>query len=146
MRWHILAVGKPKLPFAATGIDEYARRLKPYAAVRTGWLKSSSRESESLALLERSEGMCRVVLDERGEHVTSRDLAKKIGEWELRSGRDFALLVGGADGTTEALRQSGVWVWSLSRLTLQHELALLIALEQLYRAYTIKAGLPYHRD
>ena len=146
MRWHIFAVGKPKLAFAAAGIDEYAARLKPFTSVKTGWLKSSSPEGEGLALLERSKGMCRVVLDETGEHITSRQLAKKLTQWELRSGRDFALLVGGANGLSDAVRQSAVWLWSLSKLTLQHELALLIALEQLYRAYTIKAGMPYHRD
>jgi 23S rRNA (pseudouridine1915-N3)-methyltransferase len=90
--------------------------------------------------------MLRVVLDERGAEVSSRDLAHKITAWEMQGPRDFALLVGGADGHTEALRQAAGWTWSLSRLTLQHELALVVALEQLYRAYTIKAGLPYHRD
>ena len=60
--------------------------------------------------------------------------------------RDIALLIGGADGHTAEVRQAADWVWSLSQLTLQHELALVVLLEQLYRAYTIKAGTPYHRD
>lgn len=90
--------------------------------------------------------MFRIVLDERGDHVNSRALAKKVTEWEMQGPRDFAVLVGGADGHTEELRQAAGWTWSLSKLTLQHELALVVAMEQLYRAYTIKAGLPYHRD
>lgn len=146
MRWHLLAIGKPKLDFARLGIDEYAARLKPFATVRIDYVKAADRADESRALLARSDGMCRVVLDERGEHITSRDLAKKIDGWEQRGPRDFALLIGGADGHTDELRKAANWTWSLSKLTLQHELALVVMLEQLYRAYTIKAGLPYHRD
>ncbi len=146
MRWHIIAIGKPKLEYARLGIEEYAARLKPFAPVATHYLKAGSTENESTALLERSKGMLRIVLDERGTNLSSRDLAHKITAWEMQGPRDFALLVGGADGHTEELRQAAGWTWSLSRLTLQHELALVVALEQLYRAYTIKSGLPYHRD
>jgi len=146
MRWTIFAIGKPKLDFARLGIDEYASRLKPFAPVRIEYLKAADRADESRTLMERSEGMLRMVLDERGDHVTSRELAKKIDAWEQRGPRDFALLIGGADGHTDELRKAADWKWSLSKLTLQHELALVVMLEQLYRAYTIKAGLPYHRD
>lgn len=144
MRWHILAIGKPKLEYARLGVQEYLARLKPFAPTEITFLKSGG--AESLALLERSKAMFRIVLDERGEQVTSRALAKKIGEWELHSKRDLALIVGGADGHIDELRQAAGWCWSLGKLTLQHELALVVAIEQLYRAYTIKAGLPYHRD
>ncbi len=146
MRWHVFAIGKPKLDFARLGIEEYASRLRPFAPVRIDYLKSGERPDESRALHTRSEGMFRIVLDERGDHVSSRDLAKKFDAWELRGPRDFALLIGGADGHTDELRKSADWTWSLSKLTLQHELALVVLLEQVYRAYTIKAGLPYHRD
>jgi 23S rRNA (pseudouridine1915-N3)-methyltransferase len=146
MRWQIYAIGKPKLAFAAAGIEEYAARLKPFAATRLEYLKSGTRESESALLLERSAGMFRIVMDERGEHLSSRALATKISAWEQRSVKGVAVLIGGADGHTTALRESADWLWSLSTLTFQHELALLISLEQIYRAYTIKAGLPYHRD
>ena len=145
MRWHIFAIGKPRLDFARRGLEDYAARVKPFAPVEVHFVKASA-AGESGALLERSKGMFRIVLDERGDQVTSRDLAKKVSGWEMQGPRDFALLVGGADGHTEELRQAAGWSWSLSKLTLQHELALVVALEQLYRAYTIKAGLPYHRD
>lgn len=146
MRWHILAVGKPKLDFAKLGVDEYLGRLKPFVPTEISYLKASSKEDESTNLLDRSKAMFRVVLDERGEHLPSRQLAKKINEWEIHARRDLALIIGGADGHTDDVRQAAGWCWSLSKLTLQHELALVVALEQLYRAYTIKAGLPYHRD
>jgi 23S rRNA (pseudouridine1915-N3)-methyltransferase len=146
MRWTIFAIGKPKLDFARLGIEEYAGRLKPFARARIEYLKAASREEESRALLARSDGMFRIVLDERGDHVTSRELAKKIDAWEQRGPRDFAVIIGGADGHTDELRKAAGWTWSLSKLTLQHELALVVTLEQIYRAYSIKAGLPYHRD
>ena len=146
MRWHIFAIGKPRLGFARSGVEEYAARLKPFVPVELHWLKVSRPAGESLAMLERSKGTVRVVLDERGDHVASRALARRLATWEMHGPRDFAVLVGGADGHADELRQAAGWTWSLSRLTLQHELALVVALEQLYRAYTIKAGLPYHRD
>ena len=147
MRWHILAIGKPKLPFARSGIEEYASRLTPMGVpVEFSWLKAGTREAESTALLQRSEGLLRVLLDEKGEQVGSRDLATRISRWEQSRAKGIALLIGGADGHTDALRQRADWQWSLSMLTLQHELALLVAMEQLYRAYMIKAGTPYHRD
>lgn len=146
MRWHLFAVGKPKLEYARIGIDEYLARLRPFAPVKIVYLKTPASAGESAALLERSKTMFRIVLDERGEEPTSRALAKKIVHWELHGPRDFALLLGGADGHTDEVRQAAGWIWSLSKLTLQHELALVVALEQLYRAYSIKAGLPYHRE
>jgi 23S rRNA (pseudouridine1915-N3)-methyltransferase len=146
MRWHVIAIGKPKLEFARLGIDEYLARLRPFVPVEVHYLKAASPDAESLALLTRSKGMLRIVLDERGADVSSRELSHKITNWEMQGPRDYALLVGGADGHSPELRQAAGWLWSLSKLTLQHELALVVALEQLYRAYTIKAGLPYHRD
>lgn len=127
-------------------LEDYAGRIKPFVPVEVHYLKSSVKSTESVALLDRSKGMFRIVLDEQGEHLTSRDLAKKVSTWEMQGPRDFAVLVGGADGHTDEVRQAAGWTWSLSKLTLQHELALVVGLEQLYRAYTIKAGLPYHRD
>ena len=146
MRWNIFAIGKPRLDFARIGIEEYAARMRPFAPVQMHWLKATTQAGESLALVERSKGMLRIVLDERGEEVTSRALAKKISDIEMRGKRDIAVLIGGADGHNDSVRESAGWMWSLSRLTLQHELALVVAMEQLYRAYTIKSGLPYHRD
>jgi 23S rRNA (pseudouridine1915-N3)-methyltransferase len=146
MHWRILAIGKPKLAFARAGIEEYASRLRPFSQVQIDYLKASTREAESAVLLERSEGLLRVILDERGAEVSSRALADKVSSWEQSRVKGVALLIGGADGHTPELRAAAGWLWSLSKLTLQHELALVVMLEQLYRAYTIKGGLPYHRD
>jgi 23S rRNA (pseudouridine1915-N3)-methyltransferase len=131
MHWHVFAIGKPKLGFARDGIEEYATRLRPLAAVTIDYLKPAAGEEESATLLRRSEGMYRVALDERGAQFTSRDLAAKVG---------------GAAGHSPALRAKADITWALGKLTLQHELALVVVMEQIYRAYAIKAGLPYHRD
>ena len=146
MHWRILAIGKPKLSFARSGIEKYAARLQPFAPVQIDDVRASRREEESARLLEKSEGMFRIILDERGAEITSRALAEKVSGWEQNRVKGIALLIGGADGHTPELRKTADWLWSLSKLTLQHELALVVMLEQLYRAYTIKAGLPYHRD
>lgn len=146
LNWHLFAIGKPKLAFAQAGVDEYVARLRPFAAVRVDFVKPAARESESDALLRRSAGMFRVALDERGAEISSRQLAGKISAWEMRGVKSIALLIGGADGHSDALKDAADWMWSLSKLTLQHELALVVLLEQIYRAFTIKAGLPYHRD
>ncbi|HEY2341679.1 MAG TPA: 23S rRNA (pseudouridine(1915)-N(3))-methyltransferase RlmH [Chthoniobacteraceae bacterium] len=147
MRWRICAIGKPRLAFARTGIEEYTKRLRAFAPIELAWLKASpSADTESAALLERSAGCFRVGLDERGEQLTSRTLAERIGKWEQGRHKEIAVLIGGAEGHTEALRGQCNWTWSLSKLTLQHELALVVVLEQIYRAYSIKANLPYHRD
>jgi 23S rRNA (pseudouridine1915-N3)-methyltransferase len=146
MHLHVFAIGKPKLGFARDGVTEYTKRLRPLAAVTIEYLKPAAGEEESVALLRRSEGMLRVALDERGDQLTSRDLAARIGQWEQDRIKSVALLLGGAEGHSPGLRAQCDQIWSLSRLTFQHELALVLFLEQLYRAYTIKAGLPYHRE
>ena len=147
MRLRVLAIGKPKLAFAKSGVDEYLKRLGTFTSLRLAFLKSGSRESESEALHSNSAGMFRVVLDEGGEEVTSRGLADRVTQWERTPGiKEVAFLIGGADGHAERVKASADWTWSLSQLTLQHEMALLILLEQIYRAYTIKKGGPYHRD
>ncbi len=146
MRLHVLTIGKPRLAFARAGVAEYLERFPPRQGVEVEALRASARDEESAALLARSEGMFRVVLDEHGEQVTSRELARKLTEWELARTKSVAFLIGGADGHSDTLRRSADWRWSLSPLTLQHELALVVLLEQLYRARSINAGTPYHRD
>jgi 23S rRNA (pseudouridine1915-N3)-methyltransferase len=72
-------------------------------------------------------------------------LAEKVKIWETTTRGTLAVLIGGADGHSPLLREKADWLWSLSPLTLQHEMAALLTLEQIYRAYSINRGLPYHR-
>jgi len=146
VRWRIAMVGKPKLGFAAEGIEVYAKRIRRWAPVEMVSVRPSRPETESRELARLTEGWYRILLDERGEQLRSLELAGRLSKWEGRSRGKLALIVGGADGFSAHLRSRADWVWSLSPLTLQHEIALLVALEQVYRAYTITRGTPYHRE
>ena len=145
MKWLILTVGKSALPYAKAGRDEYLERLAHFAPVAKVTVKASNPARESAGLLELSEGCFRVVLHERGTAPTSRALAAQVDRWR-QSGRRVAVIIGGADGHDQSLLDAADFLWSLGPLTLQHELALVVALEQLYRAHTILSGHPYHRD
>ncbi len=146
MTWKIFAAGKPALAYAKTGIAEYLKRLKRGAKVELIYLKAGDSETVSKDLLTRSEGTFRIALDERGKDWTTDQFVKRVNAWEMDPGiKTISLLIGASDGHTPALRQKCQAVWALSHLTLQHELALVVLLEQLYRAYTIKRGVPYHR-
>ena len=145
MKWLLLTVGKSALPYAKAGRDEYLKRLARFAPVTEATVKASNPARESAGLLELSEECFRVVLHERGTAPTSRQLAAKVDQWR-QSGSRVAVIIGGADGHDPSLLESADFLWSLGPLTLQHELALVVALEQLYRAHTILTGHPYHRD
>ncbi len=146
MTWKILAAGKPALTFAKTGIAEYLKRLQRGAKVELTYLKAGDSESVSADLLARSEGTFRIALDERGKDWTTDQFVDQLNTWEMDPGiKTISLLIGASDGHTPELRQKANAIWALSPLTLQHELALVVLLEQLYRAYTIKRGEPYHR-
>ena len=96
-----------------------------------------------LARVDKSEMV--VLLDERGRQLGSRDLADKLAQWQT-DGRDLCFVIGGPDGVSDACRQRADFTWSLSRLTLPHGLARVLLAEQLYRAHSLQAGHPYHRD
>ena len=145
MTWKVIAVGKPKLRFAAEGIQEYLVRIRRFAPCETLFLNSAQPELLTARVLKESEQSFRVVLDERGRQSSSEELAKFISEHQVRATRRVSLIVGGAEGQAEQIRLQANWLWALSRLTLQHELALVLALEQVYRAYSILSGAPYHR-
>ena len=146
MRWCIVAVGKPRLAYARAGVAEYLARLRCFSTVDTSHVRPSDPVREGGQLLSRSEGCFRLVLDERGKKLTSRAFAEEVKRIEANPRKKCALLVGGADGLSERVREAADLLWSLSSLTLQHEMALVIALEQIYRAHTIVSGIPYHRD
>jgi 23S rRNA (pseudouridine1915-N3)-methyltransferase len=145
MTWKVIAVGKPKLRFAAEGIQEYLVRIRRFASCETLFLSPARPEQLTNRILKDSEQSFRVVLDERGSQSSSEELAEFISRHQVRATRQISLIVGGADGHAEQIRLQADWLWALSRLTLQHELALMLALEQVYRAYSILSGMPYHR-
>ena len=146
MRWRIVAVGKPRLAHAREGIDEYIARLRCFSTVDVETVKASTAPREAEQLLARSKDCFRLVLDEKGKLFSSRAFADEVRKIELNPRKTCAIVIGGADGLTDEVRKSADLLWSLSPLTLQHEMALVFALEQIYRAHTILTGIPYHRD
>ncbi len=147
MQVRLIVAGKPALAYAKAGVEEYLKRLSRSGGHELIVIKSGSREEVSARLLERSQGCYRVAIDERGECLTTRDLAGKLESLEMRGDiKTVAFLIGAADGHTEELRNQCDLVLTLSPFTLQHELALLVLLEQLYRVASLKSGSPYHRD
>jgi 23S rRNA (pseudouridine1915-N3)-methyltransferase len=146
LRWRIVSVGKPKLAHAREGIAEYLARMRCFSTVEVEHIKASNPEEEGERLLQKSMDCFRLVLDERGKAFTSRLFADEVKKIALNPRKTCAILVGGADGLSPAVRKTADLLWSLSSLTLQHEMALALALEQIYRAHTILTGMPYHRD
>ncbi len=153
MRIRVLAVGRDRSGLYRPALEEYARRLGRYARFEVVEVPEArrhagtprARDEEGATLLTRlRQGERLVVLDERGKEPTSEELARRLGHW-LAAGRDLCFAVGGAHGLSEAVKDRADEALSLSRLTLAHRLARLVLLEQLYRAFTILRGEPYHR-
>jgi 23S rRNA (pseudouridine1915-N3)-methyltransferase len=147
MQIRLIVAGKPALAYAKAGVEEYLKRLSRMGGHELVVIKAGSQEDVSARLLERSQGCYRVALDERGLCLTTRQFADRLETLEMRGDvKTLAFLIGAADGHTPELRNQCDWVLTLSPFTLQHELALLVLLEQLYRVATLKSGSPYHRD
>lgn len=147
MQIQIIAAGKPALAYAKTGVDEYLKRLSRFGGYQMIVIKAGNRDQVSTRLLEKSHGSFRIALDERGECLTTRKFADRLDALAMRGDvKSVAFLIGAADGHNEELRNACDLTLTLSPFTLQHELALLVLLEQLYRVASLKSGSPYHRD
>ncbi len=155
MRIHLLAVGSRRPQWEQLGFEEYARRLPRECALvlreiplaRPAGRRSRERrlQDEGARLLKAVPARARLIgLDEHGSGWSSRVLAKQLRGW-LNDGRDVALLIGGPDGLAEACKTATESSWSLSPLTLPHGLVRILVAEQLYRAWSILQGHPYHR-
>lgn len=147
MDFRIIAAARPSIAYARDGVKFFEDRLRPLGKVELRYVKAGSSEDVSARLMEASEGCLRIAMDERGENWTTRTLEKHVREWQLRGDiKHVAFLIGAADGHTPALRDACDYVLCLGKHTMQHELALVVLLEQIYRIHTLLAGSPYHRD
>jgi 23S rRNA (pseudouridine1915-N3)-methyltransferase len=151
VRYRVVAIGKLRRGFYAEGCAHYASRLRAYAPLELHELREghgqdpeSVKQQEAEALLGAAKGYL-IALDERAPLRGSGALAERITALEVRGISQVSLLIGGAAGLSEVVRRAAGELWSLSALTLPHELARLVLLEQLYRLETIRAGHPYHR-
>jgi 23S rRNA (pseudouridine1915-N3)-methyltransferase len=136
----VLAVGRLKEDHWRAAEEEYLRRLRRHAPVEVREVKD---EAALLAALPPRARL--VLLDERGAPWSSADLARALGDEELRgAGRPVAFAVGGADGFSARARARADDVLGFGRITLPHRLARIVLVEQLYRAFSILRGDPYH--
>jgi 23S rRNA (pseudouridine1915-N3)-methyltransferase len=137
-------IGKTRNPHIQALTDEYLERLRHYAEIEGTALKD---ESAVLKLCRESTRPLRfalVLVDSRGKELSSEQFAHWLREYRDRNSLPLLFAVGGADGFSEEAHNSATMVMSLGKMTLAHELARVVLLEQIYRAFTILAGHPYH--
>jgi 23S rRNA (pseudouridine1915-N3)-methyltransferase len=155
MRLLVVAVGQRVPGWAQEAWDDYAKRFPPELRLELKAVKTEPRASKTLAALLAAEreriaaaipkGARIVALDERGTALTTVALAGRLKAWPLEHDT-VALVIGGPDGLDPAFRQEAHERIRLSDLTLPHAMVRVLLAEQLYRAWTINAGHPYHRE
>ena len=139
MRYRVVAVGRMKNAGLRAVCDEYLERLRHYTKVEEHEVKDEARVLGAVP-----EGARLVALTRRGDEWSSVQLAEWTERWEM-DGRDVVFAIGGADTLPDEVLRAAERLWSLSQLTLPHEVARVVLYEQLYRAHTIRRGEPYHR-
>jgi 23S rRNA (pseudouridine1915-N3)-methyltransferase len=156
MQIQLIAAGTRRPIWERDGYDAYARRMPRECALTLVEIAVQKRSANAdIARLRDREGKQMlakvaknanlVALDEKGRSFTTRQLAEQLRIW-LASGENLALLIGGPDGLAPQCIDAARLTWSLSPLTLPHGLARVVVAEQLYRAWTLTTGHPYHRD
>ncbi len=156
MKLRLLCIGRRMPAWVDTAVAEFLKRCGTRFPVELLALDPAPRKAglgtaqlqiaDSDRLLARIRPAERVViLDERGKRLDTRAFADRIEFWQ-QDGLDVVLVIGGADGHSQALRQRANESISLSAMTLPHGLARVVLVEQLYRAWTLISGHPYHRD
>lgn len=154
MRFTLVTVGKPRAKALARATSDYLDRLSHYAKVDEVVIREVRdndprrvQRGESEAILAAVPDRARLILlDERGDSLTSRQLARWIDRQCTHGTSRFAFAIGGAHGHDDIAREAADRIVSLSAFTMPHELARLVLAEQLYRACTILRGEPYHKD
>jgi 23S rRNA (pseudouridine1915-N3)-methyltransferase len=154
MRIRVLWEGKTKQPHLRALVEDYAARIAKFGdfAIREipetkkrGKLSRKKLSATEARMLEKLRGSIKVILDPEGREFTSQELAVWMGEQGVRGVRELAFVVGGPDGFSAAFREKADLRLSLSRLTLTHDWARALLLEQIYRGFTILRGFPYAR-
>ncbi len=155
MKLVLAAVGQRQPAWADTAYEDFAKRFPPELRLELKAVKAEPRGSKTAEQLMAAEalrleaalpkGARRVVLDERGERLSTTLLAQRLQAW-MRDGRDVALLVGGPDGLSAELKQRADETLRLSDLTLPHAFVRVLLAEALYRAWTLTVNHPYHRE
>ena len=154
MRLRLIWVGKTKDEHVRALVAEYLKRLKRFVRCEVtelepgrGRAATEGIEDESRRILSalRTDALT-ILLDVEGREWSSEGLAAEIEKWQLAGTKEVAFIIGGHEGVSVEVRTRAQLRWSLSRLTLTHEMARILLVEQLYRGYTIIHGLPYHKQ
>ena len=152
MRICFIWPGKTKDERLRSLIAEYLKRLRRFVrceVIETRAMTGSDRsgvEQESRRILEAiPDGSVTLMLDVHGRQWSSPELAGELRRWENDAVKEIVIVIGGPDGVSAAVAKRAQKSWCLTRLTLTHEMARVVAVEQLYRAYTINRGLPYQK-
>lgn len=154
MRLELVFPGKTKESYLRAGIDDFRKRLSHFTKIDfkiskplcgTGdCARNKKLEGEQL-LANCSKSAYRVALDPRGKQVSSEEFADLVKSWENQGRQVISFLIGGPEGLSEDVVEGADMLFSLSKMTFTHEMARLLLLEQIYRAYNIKAGTKYHK-
>ncbi len=154
MKFRLVCVGRLSEDWLKQGAAEYLKRLQRHYSIEIVELKEEQGQLKDVAGLVRREGArileripadaVAIVLDEKGKQISSEGLAERLQEEMLHAGRDWCLVIGGPYGLDPAVRSRADLLLSLSKMTLTHQMARLLLLEQLYRSGTILRNEPYH--
>ena len=154
MHIRLIAVGDRQPSWVDGAFGKYAQRLPRQWHFRLQAISSGQRGKQHAGSAIEAEGQkvlgeikdaeYVIALDEHGDQFTSVELGQKLNDWQS-GGRDLTFVIGGPDGLAGACLKRADLIWSLSRLTLPHGLARVLFAEQLYRAWTVSTGHPYHR-
>lgn len=156
MKLFILAVGHKMPSWITDGFNEYTKRMPREAKIELIEIKPEPRTTgKSVPQIMEAEAqriraampndVLRIVLDERGTHLTTKQLTQQMKDW-LGGGRDVAFIIGGADGLHESIRSSANQLLALSAMVLPHGMVRVLLAEQLYRAHSLLHNHPYHRE
>lgn len=156
MKLTLVTVGKTDVPWVREGLQLYAARLQHYVRFEikeipelknAGSLSEEQiKEKEGALILKETEGTDMILLDEHGKEYRSLEFAKDIQNRLNRGGRDISFVIGGAYGFSSDVYAKAAGKLSLSKMTFSHQMVRAIFAEQLYRAFTIIKGEPYHHE
>jgi 23S rRNA (pseudouridine1915-N3)-methyltransferase len=154
MRLRVLAVGQKMPAWIDQGVDEYARRLPRGVTVEWLNIAPAKRGTDSIERYQQIEAESiraklsaedyPVVLHVQGREITTETIAERLAQWQM-AGNRVCIVIGGPDGLHQSILDAAQEQWSFGRITLPHPLVRVILSEQLYRAWSIQAGHPYHR-
>ncbi|MBQ7705905.1 MAG: 23S rRNA (pseudouridine(1915)-N(3))-methyltransferase RlmH [Selenomonadaceae bacterium] len=146
MKIKIVTIGKLKEKFLIDGVNEYLKRIKPFAKIEVSEIaecRTVEEEGQKLLSNVLRESFL-IVLDVAGEMLSSEEFAKKIAALNLHGVSDITFIIGGAFGLSDEVKRAADFLLSFSKMTFTHQMARLILVEQIYRAFKINRNEPYH--